>query len=100
MIPALRRKRLADLCEFQGSLWYRVKPYLKKEEEEEKQEEEEEEEKENQCLDSPVAKSTCCPYRGPGFGSLGSSEPSVTPVPGDPMPASYLRGHRAHTQCT
>ena len=36
-------------------------------------------------------KSTGCSYRGPGFGSqhpLGGSQPSITPVSGNPLLAS------------
>ena len=44
-------------------------------------------------LDGSEVKTTCCSCRGPRFSSLhprGSSQSSVTPVPGDPMPSSGL----------
>jgi hypothetical protein len=40
-----------------------------------------------------VIKSTGCPFRGPRFNSQllrGTSQPSVTPVPGDPMASLVL----------
>ena len=49
--------------------------------------------------DGSGVKSTGCSYRGPRFNSLhphGGSQPSITPVPGDPMPSSNLQGHQAH----
>lgn len=42
-----------------------------------------------------VVKSTVCSSRGPGFDSshlCGGSQPPVTPVPGDLLPASDLGG--------
>ena len=48
-------------------------------------------------------RSTGCSSRGPRFNSQhphGSSQVSVTPVPGDLIPSSGLHGHQAHTWCT
>lgn len=47
--------------------------------------------------------STACPSMGPGFTSQhahGSSQPCVTPVPRNLMPASGFHGHQACTWCT
>ena len=44
--------------------------------------------------DGSEVKSTCCSCRGPRFSSQrphGGPQPSVTPVPGDPMPSSDLQ---------
>jgi hypothetical protein len=43
-----------------------------------------------------MAKNTSCSLKGPSFNSQhphGSSQPSTTPVPGDPVPSAGLYKH-------
>ena len=50
-------------------------------------------------IDGSVVESTCRSSGGMGFDSQhlhSHKNPSVTPVPGDPMPSSGLQGHCMH----
>ena len=92
LIPAPRRQRQGDLCMFKSGLYqqcYTEKPCLKK--------------TENTLIwgrkDGSVVKSKVSSSRGPGFNSQhphGSSQLSVTPVPGN-LTSSHRHTHRQNT---
>lgn len=49
-----------------------------------------------------AVQSISCSWRGPEFISkpAGGSQPSITPIPEDPMPPFSLLGHQAYMWCT